>query len=151
MFAVKSILVVCVGNICRSPVGEAILNKLLDSDNGEINVSSAGLGALVGHKIDSTMSSAAKHRDLNFDKHRAQQINKDIIDTSDLILVMEAGHRIAIMKKFPEASGRIMLFSKWVGGMDIKDPYRLERDYHLAICNEIFDAADAWSTKLKAI
>ncbi|MDX9738299.1 MAG: low molecular weight phosphotyrosine protein phosphatase, partial [Azonexus sp.] len=48
----KSILVVCVGNICRSPTGEALLKSKLQGRG--IEVTSAGLGALVGKPVDST-------------------------------------------------------------------------------------------------
>ena len=48
----KSILVVCVGNICRSPTGEALLISKLEGRG--IEVSSAGLGALVGKPVDTT-------------------------------------------------------------------------------------------------
>ena len=50
------ILVVCIGNICRSPVGEQVLLSLLDP--ACVDVTSAGLSAVVGHDIDSTMRPA---------------------------------------------------------------------------------------------
>jgi protein-tyrosine phosphatase len=48
----KNILIVCVGNICRSPMAEYLLQKMTNKQSMDIKVTSAGLGALVGHSAD---------------------------------------------------------------------------------------------------
>ena len=82
----RKILVVCVGNICRSPTAEMLLRNALASSS--IAVTSAGLSARVGE----TMEPAAREV-LEANGHRAQafkarQITADIVNDSDLILVM---------------------------------------------------------------
>tara|TARA_B110000008_G_C16768063_1_gene483438 strand:+ start:130 stop:495 length:366 start_codon:yes stop_codon:yes gene_type:complete len=115
------------------------------------NIGSAGLGALVGHGADSTMMDIAAVRGVDLSEHTARQISKTLANSYDLILVMENGHRLEIMEKFPEISGRVMLFSKWNGALDIKDPFRRERELHSRVCDEIVAAGAAWAEKLKVI
>ena len=65
----QKILVVCVGNICRSPVGERVLADRLPHHQ----VSSAGIGALVGHGPDKTASDVAAARGVSLEGHIARQ------------------------------------------------------------------------------
>lgn len=140
----NSILVVCVGNICRSPVGERILASLLP----KVNVTSAGIGALVGHGADSTAAEVAASRGVSLNGHVARQFTNRIGEENDLILVMEAGHRREIAKQAPHLLGRIMLFDHWSGGVGIPDPYKQPLAYHESTFDLISDAAGAWATHL---
>ena len=83
----QNILVVCVGNICRSPVGE----RLLASELPDAHVTSAGIGALVGHAADETATQVAAAHNLQLNGHKARQFTPEIGEENDLILVMEAG------------------------------------------------------------
>jgi protein-tyrosine phosphatase len=140
----NSVLVVCVGNICRSPVGERILASLLP----KVKVTSAGIGALVGHGADSTTTEVAKSHGISLDGHVARQFANRIGEESDLILVMEEGHRREISKQAPHLRGRIMLFDHWSGGTGIPDPYKRPLDFHENTFNLISTAAGAWSARL---
>lgn len=82
---INSILVVCVGNICRSPTGERLLKTALH----EKNIASAGLGALVDHAADETASSVASEHGVSLEGHAAQQLTSNMCRDYDLILVME--------------------------------------------------------------
>ena len=84
----KHILVVCTGNICRSPTGEYCLKKELGPD---FEVMSAGLGALVDHPAHELSQKIALEHGIDMSAHRARQINLDILKWADLILVMENG------------------------------------------------------------
>lgn len=61
----NSILVICTGNICRSPIAERILRNLLPS----IKVDSAGTGAMVGHSADETAALIAAKHNISLDNH----------------------------------------------------------------------------------
>lgn len=67
----NKILVVCVGNICRSPTAE----RLLKSYHPSLTVESAGLGALVGRGADRSAVSVAAAHNLSLEGHRARQIS----------------------------------------------------------------------------
>lgn len=140
----KNILVVCVGNICRSPVGERILAARLPRSL----VTSAGIGALIGHEADKTAANVARSHGVSLDGHVARQFTPMIGGESDLILVMEPGHRREIGRQAPHLLGRIMLFDHWTEGKGIPDPYQQSQDDHENTFHLISAAANAWATRL---
>lgn len=144
----KSILVVCVGNICRSPVGERLLAAKLAERGAEIAVSSAGIGAMVGHEADQTTQQVAAARGLSLAGHVARQFTAEMGQGADLILVMEPGHRREIARQAPALSGRVMLFDHWLGGKGIEDPYRRPVAFHEAVQDRIAEAAESWAARL---
>ena len=71
----NSVLIVCVGNVCRSPMAEVLLKHRLADQYKNIQIASAGLGALVGHGADVTAQDLMKKMDINTSEHKAQQLN----------------------------------------------------------------------------
>jgi len=143
MITIRSVLVVCVGNICRSPVGERLLSSTLEGSS--VRVSSAGLGALVGEGADPRAVETAARRGLALDGHVARQFTSEMGRENDLILVMEPGHRNAIARQAPELSGRCLLFDQWTGAKGIADPYRKSVEFHESVYDTIKIASEAWS------
>lgn len=146
MNMIGSVLVVCVGNICRSPVGERLLASALP--DGAVSVSSAGLGALVGQSADTRAAEIAARHGLSLDGHVARQFTPAMGREHDLILIMEAGHRTAITRQAPELSGRCLLFDQWTGARGIADPYRKSVDFHESVFSALKAASEGWSTWL---
>lgn len=136
----NSILVVCVGNICRSPTGERLLQKALP----EKKISSAGLHALVGKPADVMACDIARQHSLSLDGHVAQQLNSSLCRQYDLILVMEKGHIDAVCKIAPEARGKTMLFGHWLEQLEIADPYRQSREAFDFVYNLLDESAQKW-------
>jgi protein-tyrosine phosphatase len=118
------VLVVCVGNICRSPMAEALLQSRIASRG--VLVESAGIGALVGHPADPIAVELMKERGLDISPHRARQLAADDGTLFDLILAMEDGHVRAIERLAPESRGRVQLLGRF-GRFEIPDPYRKPR------------------------
>lgn len=145
---IRNVLVVCIGNICRSPYGEYVLRDLAQKANAETRFSSAGLGALVGKPADPEVTSLALREGLDLSDHRARQFSRDLGAHADLILVMEARHRRDIQAIAPELSGRTMLLGHWTGGNDIADPYRQSSDFHAVIQGQIRKACEAWGGRI---
>jgi protein-tyrosine phosphatase len=145
---IRNVLVVCIGNICRSPYGEYVLRDLAQKANAETRFSSAGLGALVGKPADPEVTSLALREGLDLSDHRARQFSCDLGAHADLILVMEARHRRDILAIAPELSGRTMLLGHWTGGNDIADPYRQSSDFHAVIQGQIRKACEAWGGRI---
>lgn len=141
---IKSVLVVCVGNICRSPVGERLLRSALP----DMTITSAGLAAVVGSGADATALEAAREINLDLEGHVARHLTNVIGGEHDLILVMEPGHRAEISRRFVQLSGRTMLFDHWTGGKGIADPYRNPIEAHREARDRIAKAAAAWAKKL---
>lgn len=145
----SSVLVVCVGNICRSPVGERLLTAELAARASDITVSSAGIAALVGHGADDLAAAVAAENGVSLEGHVARQFSRELGAAHALILVMEQGHRREIIAAAPDLSGRVMLFDHWTGGKGIADPYRRSRQFHEEVFAQIQKAASTWADKLK--
>ena len=145
---IRHILVVCVGNICRSPMAEALLQRELRGQDG-FTVESAGLGALVGHPAAEHSVALMEELGLDIGGHRARQIHPDMVSAADLVLVMEAGHRRAIDDADPTARGKVYRIGEWQD-RDIKDPYRKERDAYEAALRDIQAGVASWVEKIRA-
>lgn len=140
----KSVLVVCTGNICRSPVGERALAALCPN----LTVSSAGIGALVGKDVDKDAAAVAAAHGVKIDKHTARQITAEILVAHDLVLVMGPEHRQYVRENFPQASGKTMMFDKWERDEGIEDPYRQSLEFHELVFAEIDKSARSWAKRL---
>lgn len=140
----QNILIVCVGNICRSPA----LERLLTHYGVEAEVRSAGLGALQGKGIDKQMVSVLSDAGVNWDGHIARQLDASMIKSADLVLVMENEHLRSVRELDPPSAGKVMLAGHWVEGLEIADPYR-KSDEMFAICyKQLDECAQAWASKL---
>ena len=142
----KKILVVCIGNICRSPTAENLLRKALDPS--DIVVSSAGFQALKNSPIEATALSVLEEHGHVTKEHQATQLTAASINESDLILVMEHQHINAILSLAPAARGKIFLLGKWQDDREIKDPYRQGKPAFLHAYALIESAVHAWAKRL---
>lgn len=143
----QNILVVCIGNICRSPVGEALLRQQLPGKT----LASAGLGALVGQGVDATARKLAEADGLDVAEHQARQLTAEMLQDADLVLVMSEGQRRAVGELVPAALGKTMLFGKWLDagqGKEIPDPYKKSREAFEHVHGLLTDAAREWAAKL---
>lgn len=121
----QSILLVCVGNICRSPTAEYLLRQRLPA--ARVTVSSAGLGAVEDSPMDATAAALLREHGIDGGAHRGRQLIPDMLRQADLVLVMERAHAARIARVAPEASGKVFLLGKWQGEREIPDPYGQSR------------------------
>lgn len=144
----NKILVVCVGNICRSPTGERLLQAALPSKY----IASAGIGVsksgLDGKSADKQAQAIAEQHDVSLEGHVAQQLTVEMCHQYDLILVMEKGHIDAVCHLVPEVRGKIMLFGQWIGVKDIPDPYRKSPEAFEYAFKLLQQSTQAWAVKL---
>lgn len=139
------IMVICVGNICRSPMGEAILAARVKQRG--IVVESAGIGALTGHPADPLAVELLAERGLDISHHRARQLSEEMARQADLILVMEQWHQKEIERMLPMCRGRVHLFGKW-GNFIVPDPFRQPRRAFERALTLIEQGAAEWEAKL---
>lgn len=137
----RSVLIVCKANQCRSPVAEAIFrNYVKEFDaNSTWMIRSAGTWATTGRSAVRKMIMVAKERQLDLSQHRSSRID-DILPLSifKLILTMEIGQKEALRSEFPEISDRVYTLSEMTGfEYDIEDPMSKSLDEHREALLEI--------------
>ena len=136
----KNVVMVCTGNICRSPYAEYALRAKAPS----LLVSSAGLAAMVDQPADETGFTVSKQRSVDMTGHIARQLRSEIVAGADLLLVMDDGHLSRLLKKYPEARGKTFKLGKWLGDKNIVDPYKRPADFFELVFTEIDKAIDSW-------
>lgn len=139
-----SILVVCVGNICRSPTGERLLKKYLLNKE----ISSAGLRALVDQPAEASSVDVANQHGISLAGHQGKQLTAAMCREYDLILVMEKGHINAVCRLVPEARGKTMLFGHWHERREITDPYHQSREAFEFVFRLLNESAQKWANAL---
>jgi protein-tyrosine phosphatase len=132
------VLIVCTGNICRSPIAAGLLSHNLPNDlRGRVKVASAGTYALHGNQAETHAMYAMDQIGIDISQHRARQITKDIARGSDLILTMEAAHarRVKSLLGWRQNNPRMISeFNPRTTIHDIKDPYGgILKDYEACI------------------
>ena len=140
----KNILVVCIGNICRSPLAEGYLKQQLPAD---YKIYSAGLGALVGKAADSKSQSLAQENGFNIDQHIAQQLDEGMVQQADLILVMENFQKKDIESRFPFSRGKVFTIGHWQG-FEIGDPYKKDEKAFRKSWERIQSGLKDWIEKI---
>ena len=124
---IKSLLTVCVGNICRSPMAEGLFREVAREAGRDLLVHSAGIGALVDHAADPIAVQLMQEAGIDIGAHRARQISPEIIAESELILVMESWQQQEVERLYPFAKGRVFTIGKW-SDITVDDPYKKPRE-----------------------
>lgn len=107
MTAPFSVLHVCTGNICRSPMSERILDGMTGED---VFNHGAGISAFhEGENMQPSSMDELEARGYEFEGHRSRHLVRAHVEASDLILVATSGHIEFIAERFPEAVAKTFL------------------------------------------
>jgi protein-tyrosine-phosphatase len=138
-----SILVVCTGNICRSPIAEGFLRRDLLRRFGPDgpSVSSAGIHAWEGNEVSDGSVLAAAERGTDIAGHRARQVTPHLVRSADLVLCMASEHRYAVSELIPEASERAFTLKELVRLLEA----RPSNGTATTLADRVSDAAEARS------
>ena len=143
----QHILVVCVGNICRSPMAAAVLQNALGNQRG-ITVESAGLGVMVDHPAAEHAVELLKDRGIDISGHRARQLTPELLRDADLILVMESKHKKAVKAEDSTVRGKLFRFGEW-REKDVHDPFQKPKIEFEKVLREIDACVATWVERLK--
>ncbi len=146
---VHRILVICYGNIYRSPFTEACL-KTTCTKPAMLEIRSAGFHPRTGREVEATFQRMAQTFSIDLAPHRSRCINRDDLDWADLILIMD-GHNYRLMHQhYYTYLGKCM----WLGAVStatpiiIKDPYKQPPQKQLRIARQLHAACAAFGDRL---
>jgi protein-tyrosine phosphatase len=151
-----SVLVVCTGNICRSPTGEGVLRALAKRRglDGRVRVASAGTHDYhVGECPDPRTVKHAKKRGYDLSAQRAQLVNPKHFHEYDYILAMDRGHLRILNSLAPAgAKAKLGMFLEASGqwkGEDVPDPYYGGVEGFERVLDMVEEAAERWLDRIE--
>jgi protein-tyrosine-phosphatase len=121
----RTIFFACTGNICRSPMAEAFLKRILAREGlaADYAVRSAGVWAADGRPASPYAIQVMARRGIDISDHRAHSLTRTDVEEADLILVMASEHAEVIETLLPQYKPKIHLLSEMTGRhYDIPDP-----------------------------
>ena len=155
----SSVLLVCLGNICRSPTAEEVFRQQAAIAGLSIKVDSAGTGDWhIGHAPDERAQRHAKSHGYKINKLVARQVSTDDFREFDLILAMDA-QNLADLQAIKDSLAdedhlaKLALFSEedpTYSGDDVPDPYEGDSDDFEEVIERIESSAQAWIESWKA-
>ena len=129
MDKVSSILFVCLGNICRSPLAHGIAREIIKSKNLNIKVDSAGIsGYHQGERPHINSINLAKKHNFDISDLASRKINLDDNEIFNMIIVMETSNYETLMKMGFEKNKLFKLGDFGLEGVDIPDPYYMDEE-----------------------
>ncbi|MGH8414100.1 MAG: low molecular weight protein-tyrosine-phosphatase [Gammaproteobacteria bacterium] len=142
-----SVIILCTGNICRSPMAAGLLQHLVHLRGHGPQVDSAGLRALVGAPADPVAVSLLAERGINISAHRARQANEELLRRHALILVMEHTQQEFVESTWPALHGRVFRWGHWQD-FDVTDPYSRDESAFRETLSAIDRGLAGWTKKL---
>lgn len=112
--APRSILFVCLGNICRSPFAAMLAKRrLMEMGRHDVRCTSAGIRASQAERSPDDACAAAARFGLSLEDHRVRMLSPQLMDEHDLVVVMESGQLSALRQAYPRHRDRIVLLARF--------------------------------------
>jgi protein-tyrosine phosphatase len=141
------LLLLCTGNICRSPIAEALFKHYFGRTDQRAQVISRGLSVRAGQPPHHHSISVAAARQVLIDPaKRAAKVTALDVQASTVIFVMEAYQRAALIKRYPQAAGKVFLLQT---NGDIPDPLGKSRLAFETVWQQIDAGVQEWMQRLR--
>lgn len=142
------LVVICTGNLCRSPMAEALLNHHLQTMGGRAAIISRGMNCRNGVLPHPCAVQVAQQARVPFDPaRRSAALSSAEVSAATVIWVMQAWQRRALLRRYPEASGKTFLLCD---DQDVPDPVNQSPRFFQAVWSQIDLAAQRWVATLLA-
>ena len=136
----RKVLLVCTGNICRSPLAAVLMQRVLAERSVEgIDVSSAGTGAWDGAPASEGAYLVGLEQGLDLSGHRARLLTRDLVGQADLVLTMARHHRARVDELGGE--GHVFVLGEYGGregdAAEVSDPFGGDLEVYRSTCAEL--------------
>ncbi|WP_162628707.1 MULTISPECIES: low molecular weight protein-tyrosine-phosphatase [Marinobacter] len=146
--SISRILVLCVGNICRSPMAEVLLREgFRRRGAGRVQIRSAGISTIDGREPDTNARRVLQVNGLESQGLHSQRVQSEMIAWAELILVMEDFQKQYIESEFPEARGKVFLIGHWRKAQ-VPDPYQGDYSLFEASYQLLSQCSEDWVSRL---
>jgi len=140
---IRGVLFVCVGNVCRSPMAEGLLQSVMPM----IRVGSAGIHAQSGMRADPHAVAVMQANGIDISEHRAQPLSPSLCVAYDVVFVMDRALKHSVLSRYPQLRGRVYTLAD----EGIADPYQQPHDAFVECHARIAAAVDVWQPRLHAL
>lgn len=140
----ETVLFVCTGNTCRSPMAEGFFRCLEGEEKTGLAAASAGLYTTGGMPASEFAVIAAKERGADIAAHRSRLLNQAIIDNAKYIFCMTAAHYDRLIEQYPAAEEKAYVLAD----EDVADPFGGDLMTYRIAADEIYRAVRAVIAKL---
>jgi protein-tyrosine phosphatase len=139
----QNILVVCAGNICRSPIAEGLLKQVFPQKN----ISSAGIEGLVGYPADPIAVECMHEMGLDISTHSARRLDRVMLIHADLVLAMTSQQVRVIEEGWGFSKGKVFRLGHW-SDKNIPDPYQRGKPAFVLAKDLILSGISDWRSHL---
>lgn len=140
----ETVLFICTGNTCRSPMAEGFFRCQDGLGKTGFAAASAGLYTTGGMPASEHAVTAARERGADISKHRSRLLNRDMLDNARYIFCMTAAHYDRLLEQYPDAADKTFLLAD----TDVSDPFGGDLMTYRIAADQIYEAVRTIIAKL---
>lgn len=144
------IMFICTGNICRSAMAHAIMQKKIAESGKKSEIYSCGIYAEDGDVPTREAINVMKKYNVDLTSHRATNIKKSNIENMDIILVATLAHKQMVINMYPKLKEKVYTMKEFAGykeNLDIKDPWGFDEKTYERCAEEIISCIEKYLEK----